>query len=127
MSRTLHLILLVMFLTSLVACSGSTVAPSQVRYEVIGEGIGVTANSFSEIKMPVSLTYRNATGGTEQNNALTPWQLRFEGRKGQPLYVSAQNGTASGRVTCRIVVNEQVVQSATSDARYGIATCSGNL
>ena len=46
----------------------------------------------------VGLTYRNASGGTEQNDVGLPASMSFYAASGQFVYLSAQNKTASGDV-----------------------------
>jgi hypothetical protein len=42
------------------------------------------------------------------------------------MYVSGQNATEYGTVTCRIKVDGNVVSQNTSSGAYSIATCSGS-
>lgn len=75
-----------------------------------------------------SVTYRNATGGTEQHSNIDwPWTYRCVGKKGMFLYMSAQNGTDKGTVVVELVVNGVVVKRAESSGAYVIATASGTL
>jgi hypothetical protein len=84
-----------------------------VEYEVTGSA------------RAVSLTYENASGGTEQIDGVTlPWRLTLEARTGQFLYISAQNKGESGDVTVTIYRNESPVKSSTSKGAYSIASAS---
>lgn len=75
-----------------------------------------------------SLTYHNASGGTEQNDVSVPWTLKVAPvKRGQFVYLAAQNQFDLGDVTCQIVVNGEVWKESRSGADYGIATCSGAL
>lgn len=112
--RALPVILL---LVGLVACGGSDTAPSlpSVTYTVTG--------STPE----VAITYANATEGTSQVNAATPWTLSFTCTKaGQFLYVSAQNQRNSGSVTVRITKAGTTYKESTSSGAFVIATASGD-
>jgi hypothetical protein len=93
-----------------------TAAPTtyRVRYEV-------TAN-----KPAVGLTYRNASGNSEQRDTNAPWELEFSASPGQFLYVSAQAQNKGTAVSCRIYVNGVEAQAADSHGDYVIATCSGS-
>jgi hypothetical protein len=71
-----------------------------------------------------SITYRNAKGGTQQTAGRMPWELTFDSRAGNFLYVSAQNQGASGSVSCDIMVDGVVKTSASSTGAYVIAECS---
>jgi hypothetical protein len=74
-----------------------------------------------------SLTIQNANGGTEQRDIGVPWDTSFNAGGGQFLYLSAQNKWDAGVVRCDILLDGHVVQSATADAAYGIASCSGHI
>ena len=74
------------------------------------------------------VTYQNASGGTEQNDVGGPWtQTIRPARRGQFVYLAAQNKYDVGDVVCQIVVNGEVWKESRSGADYGIATCSGAL
>lgn len=71
-----------------------------------------------------SLTYVNATGGTEQHEVKLPWTISFQGHYGEHLYLSAQDKGYNGGIVASISVNGRVVKDATSTEQYGIATVS---
>jgi hypothetical protein len=71
-----------------------------------------------------SLTYQNEQGGGEQETVRLPWHAVFTVRRGQFLYISAQNQGESGDVTTQIKINGHVVKTATSRGAYTIATVS---
>jgi hypothetical protein len=99
---------------TLLCCGGgrhSSTDMHRVTYRVDGEG-------------RASLTYRNATGGTEQHEVSLPWEIKFDGRNGEHLYLSAQNKGDFSGLTASISINGRIVKDATSTARYGIATVS---
>lgn len=75
----------------------------------------------------VDITLTNASGGTEQINVKPPWSVEFAGSAGRALYVSGQNKWDAGTVTCEILVGGQIVQTATSNTPFGVATCSGRI
>ncbi|HZW05336.1 MAG TPA: hypothetical protein VFF58_00370 [Candidatus Nitrosotalea sp.] len=75
----------------------------------------------------VGLTYRNATGGSEQNDTRLPAALSFYAASGQFVYLSAQNKTNSGDVHVSITVDGRLLQEATSSTAYGIASASGSV
>lgn len=95
----------------LAACGTS--GPHSITYRITG----TTGNA--------DVTLTNASGGTEQRNIKPPYTLDFKAAGGQVLYVSAQNKWDAGIVTCEILVDGQVAQSATSNAAFGVASCSG--
>jgi hypothetical protein len=100
---------LLIFVVLLAACGG----PRPVTYRITG----TTGN--------VDVTLKNASGATEQQNIKPPYELSFDSTGGQSLYVSGQNKWNAGVVTCEILVDGKLVQTATSNAAFGVATCSG--
>lgn len=72
-----------------------------------------------------SLTYTNASGGTEQKDVILPWEDRLEVRRGAFVYISAQNKGERGSVTCKILVDLTTYKESTSEGAYKIASCSG--
>lgn len=108
-----HFALLVLLSALLVACGEP--ASRQVLYRISG----TTGN--------VDVTLTNASGGTEQRNIKPPYELAFSAVSGQVVYLSGQNKWDAGVVTCEILLDGQVVQTATSNTAFGIATCSGKI
>lgn len=98
---------------AILCCGGgrySTTETHKVTYRVDGDG-------------RASLTYINATGGTEQHDVKLPWESSFDGRYGEHLYLSAQNTDKyGGAITVSISINGRIVKDATSSGQYGIAT-----
>jgi Mycobacterium membrane protein len=74
----------------------------------------------------VALTYRNAQGATQQSSVRLPWEVSFDARGGSFLYISAQNQSASGSVTCEIALEEETRTTSTSTGAYVIAECSNS-
>lgn len=76
----------------------------------------------------VSLTYVNATGGTEQiSTAGVPWEKTFQMHYGDFVYLSAQNNGERGSVICEIELDNKTWKQSTSSGAYSIASCSGSL
>lgn len=93
-------------------CSGRNSSQThKVTYRVDGEG-------------PASVTYANATEGTEQRNVTLPWTETFTASHGQFLYVSAQDKGGIGLIVCSISVDGKIVKDATSKGEFTIATVS---
>jgi len=105
------LLLLGILAALLAGCGG----PRPISYRITG-----TTGS-------VDVTLTNASGGMEQRNVGPPYTLNFDGASGKVLYLSGQNKWDAGVVTCEILVDGQVVQTATSSAPFGIATCRGSI
>lgn len=74
-----------------------------------------------------SLTYRNASGGTDQMEVSLPWSKTFEAAPGAFLYLSAQNQNDYGALRVQVKVDGIVAQEGETNAEYGIATASGKL
>jgi hypothetical protein len=96
--------------------------------------------------LEASVSYRNASGGTEQQLVapwetrhgkvqLTPWILEFQEPSGYVAYISAQGEPVEGVESseyepgCHVQLkfNGQVVQEADSGSYYGIATASARV
>lgn len=92
---------------------GASSAPRSVTYEVSG-----TATR-------ASLTYQNASGGTEQADVSVPWKKTISVKAGTFLYLSVQNNTSSGSITCKIMVDKKQFKISTSSGAYKIASCDG--
>ncbi len=90
------------------------IPPYTVEYRVVGE---YTMTAF--------VTYRNASGGTEQMDVKLPWSTSFSSRSGSFVYLSAQNRENAGKITVSIRVNGAQFRSSTSSGAYVIATASG--
>jgi hypothetical protein len=91
-------------------------APLKVEYTVIGpQG------------SRVSITFRNASGETEQRDVPAYFDLTLYATRGTFLYLSAQKKSQVGVVQVLVRISGLVVYQGTSSAPYGIATASGNI
>ncbi len=81
--------------------------------------------SVSGSTKSASLTYANSQGGTAQETVSVPWSKQYTFKKGDFLYISAQNEQDTGSVTTDIRVNGVLTKTATSSGAYVIATASG--
>lgn len=68
------------------------------------------------------------TGGTQQESNIKPgqWAKSYNAKKGDFVYISAQNYTATGDITVSIYVDDRLFKTATSSGAYVIATASGS-
>jgi Mycobacterium membrane protein len=80
-----------------------------VRYEVSGPGVAET------------LTFQLDTGQRHQVNVPLPWSTEFTAFGGQVFVLSAQ---AEGAVTCRILINGNVVSNNTAKGAPAHTVCS---
>jgi hypothetical protein len=72
-----------------------------------------------------SVTYRTSSG-TSQAKVRVPWSNKISDLKpGAFLYVSAQNETKSGSVSCRIVVDGVIISENTSSGAFKVVSCEG--
>ncbi|HUZ81440.1 MAG TPA: MmpS family transport accessory protein, partial [Gaiellaceae bacterium] len=100
------------------------VAPHVVEYRVSGTAL------YASITPAASVTYRNVSGGTEQQQYVRlPWTYRVgEARRGQSFYISAQGfDEGTGSVVVEIVIDGAVVKRSESSGEYSIATASGRF
>jgi hypothetical protein len=109
------LIVIGMFASPSTSSSSTAVGSHTVEYRVRG-----TARA-------ASLTYQNASGGTEQRHDETlPWTYQLgEAHRGQFLYISAQNSGSYGTIIAEIVIDGVVVKHSESEGQYTIASASG--
>lgn len=73
------------------------------------------------------VTYTNEQGGTEQQTVPLPWKRIYYMLPGEFAYISAQNQSDKGSVTCSIELDGTTVKESTSSGAYVIATCSGKI
>lgn len=75
-----------------------------------------------------SLTWENDTNGTDQGDYKVPFFKSFKGfRRGDFVYISAQNMRETGNVTCKITYNGIIIAEAKASGKFAIATCSERL
>jgi hypothetical protein len=106
------------------ATPAPAISPQPAR---LPPGVHLVEYSISGSAQGAGLTYRNATGGTEQNEVSLPQTFRFYAASGSFVYLSAQNKTDTGYVHVSITVDGTPLQEATAGSAYGIATASGSV
>lgn len=73
-----------------------------------------------------NVNYSKDMGSQEQVAGVTlPFEKTIEVKYGTPLVVIAQNLENSGTITCKILVNGEEIQSATSEGGFVAVSCSG--
>jgi Mycobacterium membrane protein len=82
----------------------------KVRYEVSGSA------GAAEL-----INYQTDTGQLRAVNAKLPWSAEFTGFGGQVFVLSAQ---AQGSVSCRIILDGNVVKEATATGTPGRTVCT---
>jgi Mycobacterium membrane protein len=82
----------------------------KVRYEVSGSA------GTAEL-----INYQTDTGQLHAVNAKLPWSTEFTGFGGQVFVLSAQ---AQGSVSCRIILDGNVVKEATANGAPGRTVCT---
>lgn len=90
--------------------------PHKVTYTVTGSYVGF-----------VELTYSNESGGTEQKTVALPWKLEFKAQHNAFVYISAQKQGENGAIDAVIYLDGNVIQEASANSRYGIASASGRV
>lgn len=121
------------FLLLTVACSGTAspttpAAGSHGSHTVVyqAEGAGTVSASY---------TWATDDGGTSQGDIDLPLQSQaddngvelYRFKTGDSLYLSIQNSTDAGAITCRILVDGAKISEVTSSGGYKIATCTGRV
>lgn len=114
------------FLLLATACAASPSPPPTHEVWYRADGDGTTSASY---------TLQSDDGGTRQQDIDLPLTnrkgetgLTFTGFKsGAFVYLSVQNKTAAGAVTCRIIVDGKEISNNTSSGAYTIATCQGRV
>ncbi len=108
----------IFFLISLCVISSCTkykATKSEYKYEVSG-----TSGSYS-------VTIQNVDNNTQQwSSVANGWNYSWTQTGTRWLYLSAQNNTANGNVTVKIIRDGKVVATNTSYGAYSIATVSGD-
>lgn len=73
-----------------------------------------------------SITYASSSAGTGQTGDVTlPWSFSWTAKKGDFVYVSAQNAGTSGCVRVEITLDGDVLDSQQSCGEFVIASVSG--
>ena len=74
------------------------------------------------------ITYQNSSGNTAQQDISSGnWTYSFNGTSGDFVYISAQANNENATVTTSIYYNGDLIETATSNGSYVIATASGSL
>lgn len=84
--------------------------PPQIRYEVTG---GSAVAQY--------LSYQTRDSQRHEANVSLPWSTEFTGYPGEMLVVSAQG---PGTITCRILVNGEVMKDATAAGAPARTVCT---
>lgn len=98
-------------LLAVVLLAGCERREHKVRYEVRGTAADI------------AISYRNATGATEQRDVRAGWVMEFSVLTGSYVGVTAFNKTGGGTVICRLLVDGVVVQKAESVGGYKLVGC----
>ena len=101
------------------AATTTTNSTQKSSYQVTYRVSGSTSSA--------SLTYQNASGGTDQKDVSVPWEESFSATPGAFLYLSAQNQSEYGALKAEILLDGIAVQSGEADSAYGIASASGKI
>ena len=74
------------------------------------------------------ITYQNSSGNTAQQDISSgSWTYSFTGASGDFVYISAQANNENATVTTEIYYQGKLIEDATSNGDYVIATASGSL
>lgn len=99
------------------------VRPTDVpKIEVYDVKYRVTGSNLS-----ADVTYRNSSGGTQQERVTIPWDCEFVAAPGYFAYISAQNRSDQGSIKVEILLNGVPVKQSESRGPYVIASASGEI
>jgi Mycobacterium membrane protein len=101
---------LIAFTVAVAEVANATGQPPQVRYEVSGN------SAVAEY-----LSYQTDTGQQQQANVKLPWSTQFTAFGGEVFVLSAQG---PGSITCRILINGNMVNQATANGQPARTVCS---
>lgn len=112
------------------SCPARVAAPGAdpSRPSQSGSGRSSVTYRWTGTASSVSYTIRNAQGNTEQatgkpnNNQLSIGEVD----PGEFLYISVQNTSDTGSVSCKILEDGEIISSATSTGAYVIASCDAS-
>lgn len=90
----------------------------EVEYQLTGSATGADLTFTDQSGQVVQAAGKSVPLETKAGGA-----IRFRAAPGVRLYLSAQNATGSGSLTCAILVDGVVVSTSTSDGGYTIVTC----
>jgi hypothetical protein len=102
-----------------------TTSSSSSASKVFGSDHTVTYRVTGSARS-ASLTMQTPSG-TSQRDVDLPTSSGLTFTMDGFVYVSAQNATDSGTVTCEILSDGQVIATNTSSGAYAIASCSGSV
>jgi hypothetical protein len=115
MKKIFYAFVLLFALFNISSCTKYEASNSEYKYEVSG-----TSGSYS-------VTIQNTDNNTQQWSSVSNgWNYSWTQTGTRWLYLSAQNNTANGNVTVKIIRGGKVVASNTSYGAYSIATVSGD-
>jgi len=115
MKKILLFINVFISLTILTSCESSSLS-GEVEYVV-----DCSPSGFD-------ITYQNSSGNTSQQDISSGnWTYSFTGASGDFVYISAQANNENATVTTKIYYKGKLIENATSNGDYVIATSSGSL
>lgn len=115
MKKLIYAFILLFGLINVSSCTKYEATKSEYKYEVSG-----TSGSYS-------VTIQNVDNNTQQWSSVSNgWYYGWTQTGTRWLYFSAQNNTANGNVTVKIIRDGKVVATNTSYGAYSIATVSGD-
>lgn len=93
--------------------------------QATGPGTHTVEYAIEGPEQRVSITGRNAAGGTEQHEVSVPYDFTMYVRGRFFVYLSAQRKGQAGMIRVVIHVDGKILQEANASSPYGIATASG--
>jgi hypothetical protein len=120
-------------LTGFAGCGGDDSSLSADDLADLAEALSFEVGYYVEGSADsASITIETPTGTSQQQDIPLPIYnktgdlgLHMTFQRGDFVYVSAQNDSEYGKVTCRIEVDGEVISENSASGAYAIATCKG--
>lgn len=112
----------------ILACGTERNTSSNTNKKEVDKVYNVTYKVSSDKNRGVDVTMTGEGGSTTQYNGYqTPFVKSYNFKKGDFVYVSAQNQSSRGSITVEILVGGVLFKTETCHGEYCIATVSGSI
>ncbi|MBO0864436.1 MAG: hypothetical protein J2P16_05115 [Mycobacterium sp.] len=116
-------------MTSIKRHTGTSILAGLIAFSVVVAGVANAQDQPKKIRYEVSgnspnaeyVSYQTDTGQQDQANVKLPWSTQFTAFPGEVFVMSAQG---PGPLTCRILINGNVVSQATANGQPARTVCT---
>lgn len=121
----------VLVIVIVAAMSSGGSAPSPDGGSPVPAADGDTAEITYQVEGPaqaLNVTYSaDGSGSIAQENAVAlPWSKTVAVKRGFSIPVLSAQNAGTGDITCRVLVDGQIVKEITSSGEYALASCTGD-